>query len=112
MKKSILFITLLFSTFTYSTENSWYNWYEPLTVKDIRIQGNRNIISFRTIEPHNNPNGTCSTHYYAILNETLSKEMVALLLAAQVSGKKIGINIDATKCGPFGRILVTQVRIL
>ena len=110
--KLVILLVCIFSFFANSGPSDWYNWYEPLTVKDIRVQGNRNIISFRTIEPHMNPNGTCNNGYYSIANEGLSKEMLSLLLTAHASGKKIGINVDGTQCEKFGRILVTQVRIL
>ncbi|TRY33409.1 hypothetical protein [Aliiglaciecola sp. M165] len=96
----------------FAQELSWYNWYEPLTIKDIRVQGNRNMVSFRTVEAPINPNNGCSNDYYGIRMDEMGSEMLSVLLAAHAANKKIGFNIDATRCGPFGRTLVTQVRIL
>lgn len=104
-------IALVFSFACFAGSPDWYNWFEPLTVKDVRVQSNRGIISFRTDEPANNPKG-CSTDYYAFPLEPMGKELLSVLLAAQVSGRKVGINVDGTACEPYGRILVTQVRVL
>lgn len=111
MKKLILSILFL-SQSTFAADGDWYNWVEPVNIKDIRVQGNRGIISFRTIEPHQNIKSTCSNGYYGIEMDAMGKEMLSILLAAKMANKQVGINIDATKCEPYGRILVTQIRVL
>jgi hypothetical protein len=111
MKKLILSILLL-SQSTFAADGGWYNWVEPVNIKDIRVQGNRGIISFRTIEPHQNIKSTCNNDYYGIEMDVMGKEMLSILLAAKMANKPVGINIDATKCEPYSRILVTQIRVL
>ncbi len=110
--KNLIFVLMLISLSANAGDGDWYNWLEPLTIKDIRVQGDRNIISFRTNEPHQNPNPACNTGYYVLESEELTDELLSFMLAAKLANHPIGININATKCGPYGRVVVTQVRIL
>jgi hypothetical protein len=105
-------VLCLMSASVLAGPDDWYNWVGPLTIKNVRVQGDRNIVSFQTVEDHVNPNGKCNTGYYALSPEKMPKELFSVLLAAHASKKQISINIDGTKCEPYGRILVTQIRIL
>ena len=97
IRKSVLF-TLFLSQASFAGDGDWYNWVEPVTVKDIRVQGNRGIISFRTNEPHQNIKPSCDSGYYVVEMDTMGQEIYSILLAAKMASKQVGINIDATKC--------------
>jgi len=107
---SLLVGLSIYSGLSQSAE--WWNWYEPLEVKDIRVQGNRGVVSFRTEELINNPKPCISDDYYVLQPTEMNDQLMSVLLAAHASGKKVGINVDGTQCGPYGRPVVTQVRIL
>ena len=89
-----------------------FQYYAPLSIKDIRIQGNRNLISFRTNETHNNPANCQGSDYYTIVSTELRQEMLSVLLSAHATQKKIGIVMDTAQCAAFERPMVLQVRIL
>jgi hypothetical protein len=43
--------------------------------------------------------------------DLLWKEMLSILLAEKIAYNPVRIGIDATKCEPYGRILVTKIRV-
>ena len=119
MKKLLTFLILGASFGISAADGDWYNWIQPLTIKDIRVQSNRNVVSFRTEEAHQNIKPTCNAGYYSFPKDAsksdsddMGADLLSMLLTAKISSRKIGINVDATKCSTDGRILVTQVRIL
>jgi len=103
---SIIFV--LFINVAHSVE---WNWYEGMTVKSVRAQGLRDVISFITNEPIRNPGNCPNTDHYAIESSlAISKEMLSNLLSASMAGKSIGVNIHSTECS-FGRPKVLDVQI-
>ena len=103
--------SIIFVFFISSVHAVEWNWYEGMTIKSVREQGLRDVISFITNEPIRNPGNCPNTDHYAIESSlTISKEMLSILLSASMAGKTIGINIHSTEC-IFGRPKVIDVQV-
>ncbi len=104
MKKIVLIVALMSGG---ALANDWSG---PTNVVDIYAGYKDGTLLFTTSDPHINPNG-CFTSYYTVREGDADLSIIlSVLLAAQKSGAKIHVGVDADACDASGRISVTRVR--
>ncbi|PCK01290.1 MAG: hypothetical protein COA42_23255 [Alteromonadaceae bacterium] len=87
-------------------------WAGERKVTHLQISDFTGIIYFKTDSTFSNPATCTSTDMYAIRSDSnLRTEIYSSLLAAQLSGKKINIEIDPTNC-VNNRPVLKRVEIL
>lgn len=78
----------------------------------INIRTNANFIGFQTTEPVQNPASCPNNDFYAVPSAYDSKAALAVLLAANLAGKTVGIFIVDNLCDTTsGRPVVTDLQM-
>ena len=108
--RKILVFAILSSLGSQICEAGWiYN----LNAKDIRANLSPGGVTFTTVEAVQNP-ATCSgTEFYGIAYDANGhhKNVLAILLTAQATGRTVAIYVVDNSCYSAGRPLVTDVMI-
>lgn len=107
---SLIFIFLSTKSF------AGVDFYNNLTIKDVRSLGNGNgtaKISFRTDQPIVVPAGlNCQNHFFTIDENDNYQAALSILLSAFMSGKSIEMYVYDDRCSANGRVAVRDIRIV
>lgn len=108
MLKKVFFAFLVFLL---CASQAHATWYFGLTLRDVRAQNADGQVSFRTLEPLNNPANCANTDYYGVRPDRGPELALTVLLTAYTTGKKIDIYVYDSECDMWGRPSVKSVRI-
>jgi hypothetical protein len=88
-------------------------WIYNLHPKDIRANLSPGGITFATVEAAQNPASCSGSEFYGVAFDANGhhKNVLALLLTAQASGRTVAIYVVDTSCYSAGRPLVTDVMV-
>lgn len=88
-------------------------WIYDLHPKDIRANLSPGGITFATVEAGQNPASCSGSEFYGIAFDANGhhKNVLAILLTAQASGRTVAIYVVDNSCYPAGRPLVTDVLV-